>query len=360
MNRAALAARLFLVVALLPAIGAASFAAYMYRSQPPIPPGTFRQGKDAPQIVATPTRKGLLVGTYAPSVVPKVKPGHKIPPGIDTKGLAAFDKEIGSPATLTVQYTLWGKYYPANYVIDAAKLGAETIVELEPRGAGAPTLAQIASGRGDAWLKQFAHEIVGPRDHFILSFAPEMNGAWYQYGSGHAPAGDYVRAFRRVHDVLIRDLKKDKAANLISFMWQPSAIHISTPTPAPYWPGAKYVDDIGVDGYYFFPTDTFRIIFGQTLKIFRSLAPMTPVLIGETAVGPRTGHQAADIRDLFAGIHRNHLLGLIWFDKKQDRRPFIYHQDWNLHDHPAALAGFNAELASAGAVASFARRIKSS
>jgi hypothetical protein len=355
MNRAALAARLFLVVALLPAIGAASFAAYMYRNQPPIPPGTFRQGSDAPQIIGKLTKPGLLLGTYAPGRLPKLPPGKKPPRGFFTRGLRSFDREVGKPATLTVQYTLWGKNFPANYVIDAARLGAETVVELEPRGTGAPTLAQIAAGRDDWWLKQFAKEMISPRDHFILSFAPEMNGAWYQYGAGHAPAHDYIRAFRHVHDTLIRDLRRLKSANLITFMWQPSAIHRTTPNPLPYWPGARYVDEIGLDGYYFFPSDTFSGIFGKTLRLLKARAPATPILIGETAVGPGTGHQAADIQDLFAGIRRNGLLGLIWFDKKQNRKPFIYHQDWNLHDHPSALASFTAELASFPSIASFAK-----
>lgn len=357
MNRAALAARFFLVVALLPAIGAASFAAYMYRHQPPVPAGTYRQGQTSPEIVAKPVKPGFLLGTYAPTNMSEFKPGDKIPTGTDTKGLRLFNSAIGAPATLTVQYALWGEYYPARYVIDAAKLGAQTILELEPRGKAVPTLAQIAAGAGDAWLKKFAHEIVGPRDHFILSFAPEMNGGWYQYGSGHSSASDYVRAFRHVHDVLLKDLRKDNGAGLVSFMWQPSAIHISTPTPTPYWPGAKYVDEIGLDGYYFFPTDNFRIIFGQTLRLLKALAPNTPILIGETAVGPKTHHQAADIRDLFAGVRRNGLLGLIWFDKKQNRHPFIYHQDWNLRDHPAALAGFRSALAGVGPIASYVKRV---
>jgi Glycosyl hydrolase family 26 len=344
------------VIALLPAIGAASFAAYMYHNQPPVPPGTFRQGgPTVPQIVDTPTTKGFMLGTYAPTTVHK-RPGVKIPTGTDTKGLRQFNAEVGSRATLTVQYMLWGEYFPAKYVIDAAKLGAETIVELEPRGDKAPTLAQIAAGAGDAWLKKFAHEIAGPRDHFVLSFAPEMNGAWYQYGSGHATPADYIQAFRHVHDALLKYLRKYKGDNLISFMWQPSAIHISTPTPRPYWPGHKYVDQIGLDGYYFFPTDTFRVIFGQTLRLIKRIAPDTQILIGETAVGPRTGHQVADIKDLFAGIRRNGLLGLIWFDKKQNRHPFIYHQDWNLKDNPLALAGFQRELARVGPIASYAKR----
>ena len=254
MNRAALAARTFLVVALLPAIVAAGYAAYAFRHQPPIAPGTYRQFKFAPLISGRPT-PGLLLGTYAP--------------GSGADGLVGFDQAVGGRAALTVRYVYWGNTFPAAYVAKAAALGAETVVELEPIGKAAPTLAQIAAGAQDKWLRKFAHEIIAPQDHFILSFAPEMNGAWYQYGYGKAPPSEYVAAFRHVHDVLAATA----AARLITYLWQPSAIHLKTPSPAPYWPGSKYVDEIGVDGYYFFPTDTFRVIFAKTLVAAQVAGP---------------------------------------------------------------------------------------
>jgi hypothetical protein len=335
MNRAALAARMFLLVALLPAVGAAGYTAYEYRTQPPMPPtGTFREFHSEPLISGKPTT-GLLLGTYAP--------------GADVTGLAKFDHAIGSRAALTVRYMEWGKPFPATYVAHAAGLGAETVLELEPRGAKDPTLAEIAAGVGDKWLRKFAREMLGPQDHFILSFAPEMNGAWYKYGAGHAPPGDYVRAFRHVHYVL----STTRAAKLITYLWQPSAHHLTTPWARPYWPGAKYVDEIGVDGYYFYSSDSFRVIFGQTLRMFKKIAPHTPILIGETAIGPRSDHEVADIRDLFAGIKRNHLIGIIWFDKRQHVN--IYHQDWRLQDNQAALASFQAALAAAGPLGGFPR-----
>jgi mannan endo-1,4-beta-mannosidase len=334
MNRAALAARMFLVVALLPAIGAAGYAAYEYRTQPPIPVGTYHQFPSEPLINGRPT-PGLLLGTYAP--------------GADVTGLAKFDHAITARAALTVRYMAWGKPFPATYVAHAAGLRAETVLELEPRGPKDPSLAAIAAGVGDRWLRKFAAEMLALPDHIILSFAPEMNGAWYKYGHGHVPPSDYVRAFRHVHDVLAAT----RAAKLITYLWQPSAVHLTTPPPEPYWPGAKYVDEIGLDGYYFFPSDTFRVIFGQTLRMLRALAPKTPILIGETAIGPKSEHEGADIKDLFAGIRRNHLIGLIWFDKRQ--KVNIYHQDWRLQDNHAALADFAAALESTGPLGAFLR-----
>jgi glycosyl hydrolase family 26 len=358
MNRAALAARLFLAAALLPAVGAAGFTVYEYRTQPPAAAGTYRQGGlSAPVLRAGPQRTGLLLGTFAPTNAPAGPAG----PQADTRGLAAFDQATGVTAALTVRYVTWGQPFPASYVIDAARLGAQTVVELEPRGPGAPTLAQIAAGAGSRYLASFARELAAPGDHVIVSFAPEMNGAWYSYGSRYATPADFVRAFQRVHDELARDLRPARAARLITFMWQPSAMHLSDPSPVPYWPGRRFVDLIGLDGYYFFPADSFESIFGRTIALIRRLSPGIPIMVGETAAGPKTTRQAADIRDLFAGIRRDHLLGLIWFNLNQSKRSYrkslrIYHQDWRLQDRPAALRAFIGQLAAAGPVASFVER----
>jgi len=266
---------------------------------------------------------------------------------------------------LTVAYINWGSPFPVKYVGDAAKIGAMTVLELEPRGKGAPKLPQIAAGKGDSWLKEFAASIAATKIPFTLSFGPEMNGSWYAYGSGSNVFRDYIRAYRHVHDKLIKDigeyLPPARAAGLIKFMWQPSAIHTSTPSPIPYWPGARYVNLIGLDGYYYHSTDTFHIIFARTIQLLRKQSPKTRIMIGETAVGPMTGHQAGGIKDLFAGIKLNKLAGLIWFNRNQMNISYgkgkrIYHQDWRLQDHPAALRAF---ISALKANDSFARLLSS-
>ncbi len=352
MNRGVLAARMFLAITVLPTVGAAGYAVYEYRHQPAATIG-FNPGTNTSPSGNASAGKGLLLGVFAPTLPRK---GQTVS---DTAALASFDHAVGHKATLTVAYLNWGSPFPARYVSDAAKAGARTVLELEPRGKGVPTLAQLAAGRGDSWLSSFAASLAATGDPITVSFGPEMNGSWYAYGSG--TAGDYVRAFRHVHDVLLKDLGRDltpaRAASLLRFMWQPSAIHNSTPSPLRYWPGAKYVNLIGLDGYYYVPADTFHVIFSRTIGLLRKLSPRTGIMIGETAVGPMTGHQPAGIKDLFAGIERNHLAGLIWFNRNQTgifygQGKRVYHQDWRLQDHPAALRAFRAGLRADGPIAS--------
>jgi hypothetical protein len=351
MNRAALAARIFLAVTILPTVGAAGYAVYEYHHQRAATIA-YHPGADgwAGAWGAWPRRK--LLGVFAPTLP---REGRTVS---DTRELAGFDRAVRHRAALTVAYLNWGSRFPARYISDTAKLGARTVLDVEPRGRGVPKLARIAAGRGDRWLMSFAASIVATRVPFILSFGPEMNGSWYAYGSGKSTARDYIRAFRHVHDKLIKDIGRARAARLIRFMWQPSAIHISTPSPARYWPGAGYVSVIGLDGYYYYPTDTFHIVFGRTIKVLRKLSSRTPIMVGETAVGPMTGHQAAGIKDLFAGIRRHRLAGLIWFDRNQMKLSYghgkrVYHQNWRLQDHRAALRAFIAGLRADGPFARF-------
>jgi hypothetical protein len=70
-----------------------------------------------------------------------------------------------------------------------------------------------------------------------------------------------------------------------------------------------------------------------------------------------TGRQLRGIKDLFTGIKSRHLAGLIWFNRNQMSIPFpadkrIYHQDWRLQDHPAALHAFIAGLKADSPLAS--------
>jgi hypothetical protein len=93
---------------------------------------------------------------------------------------------------------------------------------------------------------------------------------------------------------------------------------------------------VGIDGYYYRPSDTFASIFGRTIKEVRRFTDK-PVLLSETAVGPNAG-QFAKITNLFAGMRQYETLGLVWFDKAQHGG--IRHQDWRIEDSFTAETAF--------------------
>ena len=100
--------------------------------------------------------------------------------------------------------------------------------------------------------------------------------------------------------------------------------------------GGAVRDLVGIDGYYYRPSDTFASVFGRTIAAVRAITSK-PVLLSETAVGPGAG-QAAKIGDLFASMRLYQTLGLVWFDIAQHHG--VYHQDWRIDNSPAAEAAF--------------------
>ena len=53
----------------------------------------------------------------------------------------------------------------------------------------------------------------------------------------------------------------------------------------------------------------------------------------------QTGNRAGDVSNLFYGIHRDNLIGPVWFDVGGSS----YRQDWRLQD-PAELTAFRRAL----------------
>ena len=71
-----------------------------------------------------------------------------------------------------------------------------------------------------------------------------------------------------------------------------------------------------------------------------------PVLIAETASASGAG-QTHRINDLFAGVRKEHYLGLVWFDHNSSGAgPSPYSgQNWRLEGHPGELKAFRVALA---------------
>jgi mannan endo-1,4-beta-mannosidase len=241
-----------------------------------------------------------------------------------------FTSVAGRKPNLSVYYSGWGKPFPARVATAAAQGGAVMLVHMEPWH---HSLAAIAAGGSDRYLRQFAGAVRHYGGHVIISFAPEADGRWYPWGWHHASAAQWVAAWRHVVTVF----RQADAIN-VTWLWVMSGDSRATGHLRNWWPGARYVDWIGVDGYYYKAANTFRSVIGNTVRTIRRFTHK-PVLLSEVGIGPRAG-QAAKIPGLFAGIRRDHLLGLVYFDVNQHQG--LYHQNWRLDDNPAAVAAFRA------------------
>ena len=209
------------------------------------------------------------------------------------------------------------------------------LVQIEP--ADAP-LKAIAAGAYDNYLRAYADSVRRFGHSVVIGFGREMNATWYPWGYTRTPAATFVAAWRH-----IVTLFREQGADNVTWLWTIQADQPGTGPVLSWWPGANYVTWVGIDGFYTKPSDTFNSVFVPTIDQVRAFTGK-PILLSETAVARQSGQ--GDIINLFTGVVRYKMLGLVWFDKDQSRQatprgdPRVAHQDWRLEDSPPAEQAF--------------------
>jgi hypothetical protein len=239
-----------------------------------------------------------------------------------------FASAAGRQPDIVMYYGGWGEGFNTSFARAARSHGASLLVDLDPTHT---SVASIADGGQDGYLESFAQSVRSYGHPVIISFGHEMNGNWYSWGWTHTSPKVWVRAWRHVVRVF-----RAVGADNVAWVWTVNAVTVGLGPISDWWPGAAYVTWTALDAYYYEQGSTFANVFGPTIAAIRKITNK-PILIAETAIGQVAG-QPAKIPGLFAGVHRQHLLGFIWFDQAQNGS--LYHQDWRLEGHPAAVAAF--------------------
>ena len=298
--------RLVILVTVVIAAVAVTFAVSRFVSSPG--PG----GKPGP----LPTAPASYLGVYEARALHSYQP------------IADFTKAADRQPNLVGYYSGWREPFETSFAETASSHGATTIMQWDPTLA---SVSKIAAGGYDNYLRSFADSVRDFGHPVVIGFGHEMNANWYSWGYGHLPPSTFVAAWRHIVTVF-----RAQHASNVTWLWTLQADEPGTGPIKSWWPGAKYVTWVGIDGYYYYPSETFFSIFGKTIAEVRSFTGL-PVLLSEVGVGPKAG-QAAKIPELFAGMRQYGTLGLVWFDIAQHQG--TYHQDWHIEDNPAAEAAF--------------------
>ena len=294
--------------------------------------------------IAGPKHAGLSVPTTPPAVPFDVS-GLAAPAsgdkfiGVSAPGapysytpISDLAAKMGKKPDVVEEYIKFGDQYDAQGAENAWKNGALYYIAWEPFS---QSFKDIASGKYDSYIKHFAAQIHYMNVPVALSFAHEMNGYWYPWGTQANSAAQFVAAWKHMHDVF----QQQGATNVI-WCWNPNDVN---PVPsvklAPYYPGDDYVDWVGIIGYYTNQgAKTFQTLFQPTITQIRAFT-QKPIMIPEVSAEPGK-NRAAEIDDLFASIVANQdILGFIWFDYDKSA-------DWRFEDDPGALAAFTKAVAS--------------
>jgi mannan endo-1,4-beta-mannosidase len=251
------------------------------------------------------------------------------PPGYGP--VASFTKAAGKQPNLLEYFSGWVQPFDTSFAQMLHQHGIIPFVQIDPTDA---SIAQIAAGTYDAYLRSYADSVRDFRHAVVIGFGHEMNAPWYSWGYGRTPAATFVEAWRH-----IVTLFRGQGADNVTWLWTLQADETGTGPIASWWPGAHYVSWVGIDGYYYYASDTFNRVFGKTIQQVRTFTNK-PVLLSETAVGPKDD-PFVNVTNLFNGMVTDKTLGLVWFDKDQQGTR-IDQQDWRIEDDPQAQDSFQA------------------
>lgn len=242
--------------------------------------------------------------------------------------IAAWAAKTGAHPQMVEYYEGFGTPLDENAVWAIRHAGAEPVIGLDTGGF---SLAAIAAGRYDQWLRAYAASAARLPFPVAFSFDHEFNGPWWPWSFDKQGSAEFVAAWRHVYGVF-------RAAKVkATWIWAANVSDSQTTALAPFWPGAAYVDVVGLDGYYTHPYSTFANVFTPTIKQVRALTGK-PVLITETGANPVAGRPRA-IADLFRGAAKAGVIGLIWVDHDKPSAHGPAH-NWLIDNDPAALAAF--------------------
>jgi len=202
------------------------------------------------------------------------------------------------------------------------------------------SLSHILNGDYDGYIRSWAEGVKSLPYTIAIRFAHEMNGNWYPWGvftNGNS-VGEYVRAWRHVHDIFTRISAKN-----VIWVWSPNVIWNTSTNLAELYPGNSYVDWIGLSGYYGTPGTlrykSFDATFVQTIAELRTFISK-PLVITETGATNVSGLMARWITQMFQQLPAHtDIIGVIWFEAFKV-------VDWQVANYPAAAAAFRAGIGS--------------
>jgi hypothetical protein len=183
--------------------------------------------------------------------------------------------------------------------------------------------SKIAGGAYDAYITAAADAIksLGANCPVALRLDQEPNGYWYPWGittvgmggTVATRAADYIKMWQHVWNIF----NKQGVTNVI-WTWSPNyqgPKHPTLPDLKVSYPGAKYVDWIGIDAYYNSTGMTWVKLIDPTVTQIISFANDKPLILAETAVGSFSDKPAMISNMLSNALRRTRFNGFVYFDE---------------------------------------------
>ena len=265
----------------------------------------------------------------------------------DPSRLTSFERLVRSRADIASYYWGHGDVFPGATELAFADGGRRRVLLSWDMG---PTrFTDWTDGSQDAYLDQIMEAAaVYPYEVHVRPW-PEMNGDWQSFqptADGSRPYGGTYAEFRAAWRYVV-DYARDHDADNLRWVFNPTAdTYAATTHVRRIWPGRRYVDVLGLDGFNWGEdrdwgrwTNATRI-FRRQYRRLTELHPRAPVWICEISSKEPRYHDGAPadatrskgrwIRNLMGTTRFPRAEAVIWFQERKER-------DWRVDSSRGSL-----------------------
>lgn len=260
------------------------------------------------------------------------------------ENLQSFQAMTGKKLAAVLFYVHWQEPFPIQEVKSIFANGSVPLLTWEPwitHPLG--TLEAIAAGSYENYVREFLQAAKDWGKPLFLRFAHEMNGNWYPWDGFHNGGQSGPEKYKRAW-LYIYNVREALGAHNVYLVWCPNNTdqpNLSWNEISHYYPGDKYVDWTGMDGYNwgYGSWEEFDSVFGN---IYQSLTSLTskPLMIGEFASAANGGDKAGWMAKALSKIKNDYsrVKLLCWFNINKER-------DWRVNSSNSAEAAFKQKIA---------------
>lgn len=268
--------------------------------------------------------------------------------------LDALGRKLRIDPAVASYYWGYGDVFPAATELAHSRSGTRDV--LLSWDMGETRFAEWSRGDHDDYLDQIADAALAyPYDVYVRPW-PEMNGDWQSFqptrdgakAHGGTPA-EFVAAWRHVVDHL-----RTAGADNVKWVFNPTVdTYAETTHVARIWPGAAYVDVLGLDGFNWGKDAawgewrSFSAVFTKQYRRLTRLHPTAPVWICEIgskeprrsdgAPRDRKQSKARWVKDMMRARDFPRIDTVIWFNEAKER-------DWRIESSRGSLRAMRRAL----------------
>ncbi len=250
-----------------------------------------------------------LVYLYIVKVTSQCLTGAFLTDAPSPESIKDFKKAYGKKPFLVMVFTGWDDLVKEETIKDINAKNCALMVTWEPWDQvtkEAIDYNKLISGHYDGYIASFAERLKLSNEPVFIRFAHEANGNWYPWSGERIGKEKYIAVYRHVKN-------KFDEMKMINVKWVFSVNWEDVPKAgnnfALYYPGDKYVDFIGIDGYNWGNTKnwskwiSFKDIFDNRIKEAKRIFKK-PVIISEFSSASGGGDKALWIKEALLYIRK--------------------------------------------------------